>query len=65
MELSSQNLWEINKMPLIEGKSKKSFSKNIETEMNSGKPQKQSVAIAYAEKKKAEKKKKFWTGGNS
>lgn len=41
-------------MPLIEGKSKKSFEKNIETEMHAGKPQKQSLAIAYAMKRKAE-----------
>lgn len=33
-------------MPLIKGKSKKTISKNIETEMHEGKPQKQSVAIA-------------------
>jgi hypothetical protein len=37
-------------------KSKKGFSKNIETEMNSGKPQKQAVAIAYSQA--GEKKKK-------
>ena len=33
-------------MPLEKGKSKKVVSKNVETEMNSGKPQKQAVAIA-------------------
>ncbi len=33
-------------MPLIKGKSKKAVSKNIETEMNAGKPQDQSIAIA-------------------
>jgi hypothetical protein len=42
-------------MPLIKGKSEKSFSKNVETEMNAGKPQKQSLAIAYAVKKRADK----------
>ena len=44
-------------MPLIEGKSKKSFSKNVSTEMHAGKPQKQSLAIAYAMKRKAAQKK--------
>ena len=44
-------------MPLIVGKSKESFSKNVESEMSAGKPQKQSLAIAYAMKKKAEMKK--------
>lgn len=43
-------------MPLIKGKSKKSFSKNVETEMKAGKPQKQSLAIAFAMKRKAPKK---------
>lgn len=33
-------------MPLTKGKSKKAVSKNIKTEMKSGKPQKQAVAIA-------------------
>lgn len=33
-------------MPLIKSKSKKAVSKNIETEMEAGKPQKQAVAIA-------------------
>lgn len=44
-------------MPLIKGTSDKSFSKNVSTEMNAGKPQKQSLAIAYSMKKKAEKEK--------
>lgn len=44
-------------MPLIQGKSQKTFNKNVEKEMESGKPSKQSLAIAYAVKRKAQKKK--------
>lgn len=44
-------------MPLIKGKSEKAFKQNIRTEMHAGKPQKQSLAIAYAMKRKAQKKK--------
>ena len=43
-------------MPLITGKSPESFSKNVETEMEAGKPQKQAVAIAYAKKREAERR---------
>lgn len=43
-------------MPLITGKSPKSFSKNVETEMKAGKPQKQAVAIAYSKKREAERR---------
>jgi len=48
-------------MPLVKGmkaKSRKGFSKNVETEMKAGKPQKQAVAIAYSESKQSKKKKK-------
>lgn len=40
---------------LLKSKSKKAFSHNVETEMDSGKPQKQALAIAYSMKKKAKK----------
>lgn len=40
-------------MPLSKGKSKKSISKNIKTEMAAGKPQKQAVAIALNTARKA------------
>lgn len=40
-------------MPLTEGYSKKSISKNIKTEMKHGKPQKQAIAIALSVARKA------------
>lgn len=43
-------------MPLFNGKSKKSFNKNVEAEMHSGKPQDQSLAIAYSIQRRAKKK---------
>lgn len=42
-------------MPLKQGSSKKTISKNIEIEMHAGKPQKQAVAIAYAVARKNKK----------
>jgi len=45
-------------MPLKSGKSKKTFSSNVKTEMKAGKPQKQAVAIAYSKKREAEGKKR-------
>lgn len=42
-------------MPLVKSKSKKAFEKNIRKEVNSGKPIKQAVAIAYSVKRKAGK----------
>jgi len=46
-------------MPLVKGskaKTRKGFGENVKREMNSGKSQKQSVAIAYSEAKGKKKK---------
>jgi hypothetical protein len=43
-------------MPLKRGSSKKTFSDNVRAEIKAGRPQKQAVAIAYAQKRKAKKK---------
>jgi hypothetical protein len=48
-------------MPLVKGakaKTRKGFSENVRREMDAGKPQKQAVAIAYAESRRGKKKKK-------
>ena len=44
-------------MPLKKSKSKKAFKHNIKAEIKAGKPVKQAVAIAYAVKRRAAKKK--------
>ena len=44
-------------MPLKKSSSPKAFKENIKTEVKAGKPVKQAVAIAYSEKREAEKAK--------
>jgi len=45
-------------MPLKKSTSLKTFKENIKAEVKAGKPVKQAVAIAYSEKREAEKAKK-------
>ena len=45
-------------MPIKKSFSKKAFKSNLKEELKEGKPLKQSLAIAYSEKREAEKKKK-------
>ena len=42
-------------MPLVKSKSSEAFRKNVKAEVQSGKPVKQAVAIAYATKRAAAK----------
>jgi hypothetical protein len=44
-------------MPLVKSPTPKAFRENVNAEVKAGKPVKQAVAIAYAVKRKAEKKK--------
>lgn len=44
-------------MPLIQGKSKQTFEKNVGRELKAGKPMKQAVAVAFAVQRKALSKK--------
>lgn len=45
-------------MPLKSGRSRKVISSNIKTEMASGKPQRQAIAIAMSKAGKSRKRKK-------
>src|ERR1035437_6464772 len=50
-------------MPLIKSGSKKAFEKNVKAEDEAGKPQKQSLAIAFSVQRKNKAKKKMKDGG--
>jgi len=43
-------------MPLKKSVSPKAFKQNVATEVKAGRPVKQAVAIAYSEKREAQKK---------
>ncbi len=43
-------------MPLAKGRSRKTISRNIATEIRAGKPPKQAAAIAYRTARKSKKK---------
>jgi hypothetical protein len=48
-------------MPLVKGakaRTRKGFSENVKREMDSGRPQKQAVAIAYSEADRSKRKRK-------
>ena len=49
-------------MPLKKSASAKAFKENIKAEVKAGKPQKQAVAIAFSEKREAEKGRKHKQG---
>ncbi len=52
-------------MPLKTSASRKAFSSNVKAEMDAGRPQKQAVAIAYSQKRKAlSKKASVFAGAN-
>jgi len=56
---NANGLWlNWRKQMLKKSTSPKAFKENIKTEIKAGKPVKQAVAIAYAEKNAAEKAKK-------
>ena len=53
-------------MPLVKGaaaRTKKGFGENVKREMETGKPQKQAVAIAYSEAGRSKSKKKSMKKG--
>lgn len=47
---------EESQMPLKKSKSKAAFKSNVRKEVKEGKPVKQAVAIAYSEKREAQKR---------
>ena len=53
-----QALFGDSNMPLKKGYSRKTISKNIATEMRSGRPRKQAIAIAFSVARAAKRKSK-------
>lgn len=45
-------------MPLVRSTSKRALRENVKREIEAGKPQDQAVAIAYAEERRAKKRKR-------
>lgn len=50
-------------MPLKEGASKGAFESNLKTEVHSGKPLNQALAIAFSKKRESMRRRKMWRGG--
>lgn len=55
LPLSPLHGWGLN-MPLVKSASKEAFRKNVKTEVATGKPLKQSLAIAYSTQREAASK---------
>ena len=58
LSIIHQALFGENVMPLKKGYSRKTISKNIATEMRSGRPRKQAIAIAFSVARAAKRKSK-------
>ncbi len=50
-------------MPLKTSASPEAFSSNVSTEMHAGRPQAQSIAIAYSKRREAMRRRQLWRGG--
>ena len=58
VELRDEGYREDAVMPLLKSKSEKAFHTNIREMVKAGHPMKQAVAVAYKQKREAERKKK-------
>ncbi len=50
-------------MPLKTGTSRDTFEHNVKAEVGADRPIKQALAIAYAKKREAQRRRKMWLGG--